>query len=79
MTCQIGCKIHIYIYIHWTFLVAQMRKNLPAMWETWVQVLGLEDPWQWEWLPMPVFLPGEFYGQRTLGGAIVLRVPKSWM
>ena len=55
-----------------------MRKNLPAMWETWVQVLDLEDPWQREWLPMPVFLPGEFYGQGTLGGAIVLRVTKSW-
>ena len=26
------------------FLVAQMVKNLPAMWETWVQSLGWEDP-----------------------------------
>ena len=25
-------------------LVAQMIKNLPAMQETWVQSLGLEDP-----------------------------------
>ena len=25
-------------------LVAQMVKNLPAMWETWVQSLGGEDP-----------------------------------
>ena len=25
-------------------LVAQMVKNLPAMWETWVQYLGWEDP-----------------------------------
>ena len=25
-------------------LVAQMVKNLPAMWETWVQSLGWEDP-----------------------------------
>ena len=25
-------------------LVAQMVKNLPAMWETWVQPLGKEDP-----------------------------------
>ena len=25
-------------------LVAQMVKNLPAMWETWVQPLGWEDP-----------------------------------
>ena len=28
----------------WTSLVAQMVKNLPAMWETWVQSLGHEDP-----------------------------------
>ena len=25
-------------------LVSQMVKNLPAMWETWVQSLGWEDP-----------------------------------
>ena len=24
--------------------MAQLVKNLPAMWETWVQSLGLEDP-----------------------------------
>ena len=24
--------------------MAQMVKNLPAMWETWVQSLGREDP-----------------------------------
>ena len=26
------------------WLVAQMVKNLPAMWETWVQSMGQEDP-----------------------------------
>ena len=26
--------------------MAQMIKNLPAMWETWVQSLGWEDPLQ---------------------------------
>ena len=25
-------------------LVAQMVKDMPAMWETWVQSLGWEDP-----------------------------------
>ena len=25
-------------------LVAQMEKSLPAVWETWVQSLGWEDP-----------------------------------
>ena len=28
----------------WTFLVAQMVKNLLAKWETWVQSLGWADP-----------------------------------
>ena len=28
----------------WAFLVAQLVKNLPAMWQTWVQSLGWEDP-----------------------------------
>ena len=28
----------------WASLVAQMVKNPPAMWETWVQSLGWEDP-----------------------------------
>ena len=28
----------------WASLVAQLVKNLPAMWETWVRYLGWEDP-----------------------------------
>ena len=28
----------------WAFLVAQLVKNSPVMWETWVQSLGWEDP-----------------------------------
>ena len=30
--------------MYWASLVAQMVKRLPAMWETWVQSLGQEDP-----------------------------------
>ena len=41
-------------------LVAQLVKNLPAMWETWVWSLGWEDPLEKEKLPTPVFLPGMF-------------------
>ena len=29
---------------NWASLVAQTIKNLPAMWETWVQSLGWENP-----------------------------------
>ena len=28
----------------WASLVAQLVKNPPAMWETWIQSLGWEDP-----------------------------------
>ena len=28
----------------WISLVAQTVKNPPAMWETWIQSLGWEDP-----------------------------------
>ena len=37
-------------------LVAQMVKNLPAMEETQVQSLGLEDPLE-IWLPTPEYWP----------------------
>ena len=46
-------------------LVAQMAKNLPVIEETQVQSLGPEDPLEREWLPTPVFLPGECHGQRS--------------
>ena len=51
-------------------LVAQTGKNLPAVQETWVQSLGREDPQRREWLPTPVFLPGEFYGQRRVRATV---------
>ena len=28
----------------WASLVAQMEKNVPIMWETWILSLGWEDP-----------------------------------
>ena len=35
-------------------------------------------PWRREQLPTPVFLPGEFHGQRSLEGKSVHGVTKSW-
>ena len=52
----------------WASLVAQMVKNLPAMQETQVRSLGWEDPLERAWQPTPLFLPGEFHGQRNLAG-----------
>ena len=64
------------------YLMAQMVKNLPAIQETWVRSLGSiflrirKILWRREWQPSifgvgnptPVFLPGEFHGQRSLMG-----------
>ena len=33
-----------------------------------VQSQGLEDPLRRAWIPTPVFLPGKFYGQKSLAG-----------
>ena len=52
----------------WASLVAQMVKNPPAMWETWVWSLGWEDSLKKGMLPIPVFLPAEFHGQESLAG-----------
>ena len=45
-----------------------VKKNLPAMQETWDQSLDQEDPLRRAWLTTLVFLPGEFHGQRSLMG-----------
>ena len=60
--------INIYLWIHGFSLEVQIVKNLPAMQETWVWSLSRKDPLKREWQPTPVFLPGEFHGQRGLGG-----------
>ena len=53
----------------WASLVAQLVKNLPAIQETWVQCLAWEDPpGEGNGIPTPLFLPGEFHGQRSLVG-----------
>ena len=52
----------------WVSLVAQTVKNLPAMQETWFDPWIGKIPWRRKWPPTPVFLPGEFHGQRSLVG-----------
>ena len=49
-------------------LVAHRVKNLPALQETWVRSLDWEDPLEKRMATHPVFLPGEFHGQRSLVG-----------
>ena len=49
----------------WASLVAQLIKNPPAMWETWVRSLGREDPLEKGKVPTPVFWPEEFHGLKS--------------
>ena len=50
----------------WASLVAQLVKNLPAVWETQFHSWVGKIPWRKKWQPSPVFLPGEFHEQRSL-------------
>ena len=47
---------------------AQLVKNLPIMWETWVQFLDMKDRLEKGMATHSVFLPGESHGQRSLVG-----------
>ena len=50
----------------WASLVAQLVKNPPAMWETWVRSLGQEDPLEEGKATHSSILAGESHGQRSL-------------
>ena len=39
-----GVGIGYPLQYFWISLVAQLLKNLPAVWKTWAQSLGWEDP-----------------------------------
>ena len=54
--CVCVC-VYTHTHIYMFFLIAQT---------TWNQSLVQEDPWRREWLPTPIFLPGEFHGHRRL-------------
>ena len=48
--------------------MAQLAEKLPAIWETWVQSLGWEDPLEKEMATHSTILAGESHGQRSLAG-----------
>ena len=71
--------------------MAQVVKNLSAMWETRVRSLGWEDPLRREKLPTPGFWPGihgEFHGLYSPWGckesdtterlSLFLSIPGAW-
>ena len=48
--------------------MVQTGKNLPVVQKTGALSLGQEDPWGRKWQTTPVFLSGEFHGQKSLAG-----------
>ena len=63
----------------WASLVAQTGKNLPAMWETWVQSLGWEDPLEEEGMATPSrILDWRFSMDRGAWRATVHGIAKNW-
>ena len=62
-------KFYIMLYAYWASLVAQKVKK-PSLnvgrsgFNPWVQTIPCRRKWQ----PTPVFLLGEFHGQRSLAG-----------
>ena len=71
----------IYVNIYESSLVAQMVKNILSMQEIdpgfnlWVRTI----PWRRECLPSPVFLPGEFHGERSLSGGLLYTYNSKWV
>ena len=57
-----------YLVFMFYFLVAQLVKSPPTMWETWVRSLIRKMLWRRKWQPTPVLLPGKSHGQRSLVG-----------
>ena len=55
-------------------LVAQLVKNPPAMWETWVQSLALEDPLE----KFQKVYPLQYSGLENSMDFIVHGVAKNW-
>ena len=68
VSSSIGERRGYPLQFSWPFLVAQIVKNPPALWETWVPSLGWKDPLEEGMQPTPVFLPGESPWTEELGG-----------
>ena len=66
-----GGHLHVFLlmfYLPMGFPDGSDGKESTWMQETQVWSLGWEGPRSREWLPTPVFLPGELHGQRSLMG-----------
>ena len=62
----------------WASLLAQMVKNLPTRWETWVRSLAGEDPWRRGMVTHSSILAQRIPMDRGAWQATVHGVAKSW-
>ena len=64
---NLNAYTNLYVFVYKYFnkeSSCQRRKHKRHGFDPWVRKL----PWTREWKPTPVFLPGEFHGQRSLVG-----------
>ena len=61
-------KIWLLVRCDGASLVAQMVKSPSTIQEIQFSPWAGKIPWRKEWLPIPVFLPGEFYRLKSLAG-----------
>ena len=59
-------------------LVAQLVKNLPSVWETWIRSLRWEDPLEEDMSADSSILPWRILMDREIWQATVHGVTKSW-
>ena len=58
------CVSNTFQVAQWWRIHLQCRNSRRPGFDPWIRKI----PWRREWLPTPVFLPGEFHGQRSLAG-----------
>ena len=75
---SLGEEIGYPLQYLWASLVAQMIKNLSAMWETWVRSLGWEDPLEEGMETHSSILAWRIPMDREAWQDTVLGVTKSW-
>ena len=58
--------IYTYMYVYGASLMSQLWRICLQCRRTGFDPWVRKIPWRREWIPIPVFFPGEFHGQRSL-------------
>ena len=73
-----GERIGYPLQYSWASLVAQIVRNPPAIWETWVQSLGWEDPLEEGIATYSSILAWRIPMDREAWQATIHRIAKNW-